>query len=122
MLPFAHVFAVDLECHRAVRAERERRLVVQADDVPAGGAAVAAEHLPQRVERAQRAQPAQREQVQAGVEARLRAGARRLVTVVNWRTVVHTYSGADAVRPRARRPSTTRTTSASRPRPALKQK
>ncbi len=30
MFPFAHIFTVHLECHRPVRAEGERGLVVQA--------------------------------------------------------------------------------------------
>ena len=75
MFAFAHVFSVHLECQRPGRPEAQRILVVQADDMTPARAPVA-QHLPHRVEHAQRAELAQREQVKAGVEARLTIGYR----------------------------------------------
>ena len=64
MFAFAHVFPVHLECQRPDCPEAQRILVVQADDMTPARAPVA-QHLPHRVEHAQRAELAQREQVKA---------------------------------------------------------
>ena len=51
VLAFTDVLTVNLECHRPCRAEGERVLIVQVDDV-LPGRPVRAEHLPKDIERA----------------------------------------------------------------------
>ena len=73
-LVLAHVLAVHLERHWPPGTQRELRLVVQAEHVPAIRRMVAhAEHLAQCIQRDYRAHVPQSEQVKACIEAGCRA-------------------------------------------------